>query len=254
MARSRGVFVRYWLPVLAWMAVILFGTSVSPPLGLPMVSGGDKLAHGAAYAVLGLLLLRAFRSVSRWAAPRAVFASLLVGGSYGVLDELHQALLPTRTCSAADLLADLVGLIAAVMLCWAVARRLEKPRREGRAPGTSIVAEEMSNVADVQELTQADFDNEILNSEVPCLVDFWAPWCGPCHMVSPTVEKMGEEYEGRLKVGKVNLDEHFELANRYGIRAIPAVLLFNGGELVDMIIGVQPEGAFREAIDKVLGH
>ena len=254
MARSRGTFVRYWLPVLAWMVVILFGTSVSPPPGLPMLGGGDKLAHGVAYAVLGLLLLRAFRSVSRWAAPRALFASLLVGGSYGVLDELHQALLPTRTCSAADLLADLVGLTAAVMLCWALGGWLAKPRREGRTPDTSIIAEEMSNVADVQELTQASFDGEILSSEIPCLVDFWAPWCGPCHMVSPTVEKMADEYEGKLKVGKLNLDQHPELANRYGIRSIPAVLLFNGGELVDMIIGVQPEGAFREAIDKVLGH
>ncbi len=218
-----------------------------------MVGGRDKLAHGVAYAVLGLLLLRAFRSASRYAAPAAAFASLLVGGTYGVFDELHQALLPTRTCSAADLVADLVGLTAAVMLFWALGGWLAKPRREDGAPGTSIVAEEMSNVADVQELTQADFDSEILSSYVPCLVDFWAPWCGPCHMVSPTVEKMADEYEGKLKVGKLNLDQHPELANRYGIRSIPAVLLFNGGELVDMIIGVQPEGAFREAIDKVLG-
>jgi len=224
-------FVSYWLPVLAWMGVIFFGTSLPRAPQLMEFGGGDKIAHAAGYAVLGLLLLRAFRGSARYPAPLAAFVSLVAGGAYGVLDELHQALLPTRTCSGADMLADLVGLTAAVMLGWAFGAALAL--RQGQAGRVG---------------------NSRLASEVPCLVDFWAPWCGPCHMVVPIIEKMAAEYDGKLKVRRLNVDEAPALATRYNIRSIPALILYKGGEAVDMLIGVQPEANFREAIDEVLGE
>lgn len=245
-------FVRYWLPVLAWMGVIFFGTSLPRAPQLMEFGGGDKVAHGAGYAVLGLLLMRAFRGSARYAAPMAAFASLLLGGLYAVLDELHQALLPTRTCSGADMLADLVGLTAVVMVGWAFSGALAI--RQGRAAraGTSRQMKEMSDVAELKEITQANFDSEILNSDMPCLVDFWAPWCMPCHMVVPIIERMAAEYDGKLKVARLNVDQAPQLATRYSIRSIPALILYKNGEAVDMLIGVQPESNFREAIEKVL--
>jgi thioredoxin 1 len=252
-ARASRGFLRYWVPVLAWMAVIVFGTSLARPPGLATLPESDKLLHAGAYAVLGVLLLRAFLGGSGYAAPLAAFLALVSGVVYGTADELHQALLPTRTCSARDLLADLTGLTAAVMVSWALVARLGKGGRKRGERTSTGAPEELSNVADVKELSEADFNSEVLNSGVPCLVDFWAPWCGPCHMVSPVVEKMAGEYEGKLKVAKVNLDQNPDLATKYGIRAIPAVLLFHEGDVADMIIGVQPEAAFRAAIDRVLG-
>jgi len=252
MGSSRGRFVRYWLPVLVWMAAILLGTSVPSGGHLAVLGGRDKLAHVLVYAVLGLLLLRAFRGAARLATPLAAFASLAVGLAYGSLDELHQAFVPTRTCSAADLLADLVGIAAAVLLGWAASAGPATGRGGRRSLRASTRNREMENMADVKELTQADFDSEVLNSDIPCLVDFWAPWCGPCRMVSPIIDKLSEDYAGRLKVGKVNLDEYPELANRYAIRSIPAVFLFKDGEVAEIIIGVQPENAFREAIERAL--
>lgn len=247
-------FVSYWLPVLAWMAVIFFGTSLPRAPQLMQFGGGDKVAHGAGYAVLGLLLLRAFRGAAGYAVPLAAFASLVVGGVYGVVDELHQGLLPTRTCSGADMLADLVGLTAAVMIGWAFSTALAVRQGRDRGAVTSTQMREMNDVAEVKEITQADFDSEILNSELPCLVDFWAPWCGPCHMVVPIIERLAAEYDGRLKIGRVNVDQAPELATKYGIRSIPALILYKNGEAVDMLIGVQPEGMFREAIEKVLAE
>jgi len=246
-------FVSYWLPVLAWMGVIFFGTSLPRAPQLMEFGGGDKIAHAAGYAVLGLLLLRAFRGSARYPAPLAAFVSLVAGGAYGVLDELHQALLPTRTCSGADMLADLVGLTAAVMLGWAFGAALAlRQGQAGRVGNSRRTKKEISGMADVKEITQAEFDSEILASEVPCLVDFWAPWCGPCHMVVPIIEKMAAEYDGKLKVRRLNVDQAPQLATRYNIRSIPALILYKNGEPVDMLIGVQPENNFREAIDKAL--
>ena len=91
------------------------------------------------------------------------------------------------------------------------------------------------------ELTNENFDAEVLQSELPVLVDFWATWCGPCKMLAPTVAEVATEYAGRVKVGKVNVDNAPELAARYGITSIPALLLFNKGEVVRTSVGFVPK-------------
>ncbi len=93
------------------------------------------------------------------------------------------------------------------------------------------------------------FESEILQSDLPVLVDFWAPWCGPCHMITPTIEKLADAYDGRAKVARLNVDDAPELAGRYGIRSIPALLFFNGGEVVDHLVGVQPEAVLVEKLN-----
>jgi thioredoxin len=93
-----------------------------------------------------------------------------------------------------------------------------------------------------------DFDQEVLKSETPVLVDFWAEWCGPCHAVSPILEKIASEREGELKLVKVNIDEEQELAMRYGVQSIPTMILFKGGEPAAAAIGAQPKGALERAL------
>ncbi len=90
-------------------------------------------------------------------------------------------------------------------------------------------------------LTDENFETEILNSELPCLVDFWAPWCGPCRMVGPIVEEIAKEYQGKLKVGKLNVDEAPKTASQYGVMSIPTLSIFKGGERVDTVVGVRPK-------------
>jgi thioredoxin 1 len=102
------------------------------------------------------------------------------------------------------------------------------------------------------ELQDAGFDQEVLKSTTPYLVDFWAPWCGPCRMIAPIVEELGTEYEGRLKVGKVNVDDNQEIAARYGISSIPTVMLFKDGQLKERITGAVPKNVLKQAIDKHL--
>ena len=94
----------------------------------------------------------------------------------------------------------------------------------------------------------SDFDQEVLGSETPVLVDFWAEWCGPCHAVSPILEKIASEHEGELKLVKVNIDEEQELAMRYGVQSIPTMILFKGGEPAAAAIGAQPKGALERAL------
>ena len=104
----------------------------------------------------------------------------------------------------------------------------------------------------VLEVTDADFEQEILQSPLPALVDFWAAWCGPCRMIGPIVEEIAEEYKGRAKVAKMNVDDNVNTPARYGVRGIPALLLFENGELVDQIIGAVPKGQVVSLLEKVL--
>jgi thioredoxin 1 len=101
------------------------------------------------------------------------------------------------------------------------------------------------------EGTDTNFEQEVLKSDIPVLVDFWAPWCGPCRMVSPLVDELAEELTGKLKVVKVNTDENQEIAVKYGIRSIPTLGIFKNGEIVDGVIGAVPKQTIKE---KLLPH
>ena len=90
-------------------------------------------------------------------------------------------------------------------------------------------------------LTKDNFEQEVLKSDIPVLVDFWAVWCGPCQMLAPTIEELAKEYEGKVKVGKVNVDEEPELARQYGIMSIPTLIYFKDGQIAKQTMGVQPK-------------
>ena len=102
----------------------------------------------------------------------------------------------------------------------------------------------------VLTLTAASFEQEVLKSTVPVLVDFWAEWCGPCKMIGPIVDELASEYEGRAKVGKVNIDGHQGLAVEYGIRAIPTLLIFKEGQVVEQITGLKSKRDLKASLDK----
>lgn len=102
------------------------------------------------------------------------------------------------------------------------------------------------------EITDATFEETVLKSEKPVVVDFWAAWCGPCRMVGPIIDQISEEYDGKAVVGKVDVDANQEFAAKYGVRNIPTVLIFDKGELVGRQVGVAPKNVYAEAIDKLL--
>jgi thioredoxin 1 len=99
------------------------------------------------------------------------------------------------------------------------------------------------------ELTDANFEELVLNSDKPVLVDFWAEWCGPCRMVGPIVEELAGEYEGRAVIGKVNVDHNRDVSMKFGIRNIPTLLVFKGGEVVDKQVGVAPKNVLAQKLE-----
>jgi thioredoxin 1 len=101
------------------------------------------------------------------------------------------------------------------------------------------------------EITDANFQSEVLNSDRPVLIDFWAVWCGPCKMIAPVVEEIAKEYEGKLKVGKMDVDVNQDTPMRFGIRSIPTLMVFKGGKVVEQIIGALPK---RAVLDKITPH
>ena len=102
------------------------------------------------------------------------------------------------------------------------------------------------------EITESNFEAEVLKSDRPVLIDFWADWCRPCHMLAPTIEKLAVDRGGQATIGKLNVDESPEIAGRFGIRSIPTVLLFKQGQVVESLIGVQPAQAYDEALERHL--
>ncbi len=102
------------------------------------------------------------------------------------------------------------------------------------------------------EFTDANFEAEVLKSELPVLVDFWAPWCGPCRMIAPSVEALATEYAGKAKVGKLNTDENEDVSAKYGIRSIPTLLVFKNGEVVNQLVGALPKDKIAEQLNRAL--
>ena len=103
-------------------------------------------------------------------------------------------------------------------------------------------------------ITASNFAHEVLQATGPVLVDFWAPWCGPCRIVGPAVEDIATQYAGQLKVGKLNVDDHPAVAQRYGITGIPALLFFHAGKVVDTVVGAVPKRVLQQHVESVVSH
>ena len=109
-----------------------------------------------------------------------------------------------------------------------------------------------SENVNVQEFTDQNFDSEVIKSDQPVLVDFWAEWCMPCRMLAPTIEKLADQYAGRVKVGKLDTDSNRDTSMKYGISAIPTVILFKNGQVAQKFVGLRQERDFKEAIDATM--
>ena len=121
-----------------------------------------------------------------------------------------------------------------------------KPRQTTTAGGSAAGGK------NIVTLTEKNFASDVLASTTPVLVDFWAPWCGPCRMIAPTLEELAGEYNGRVRIGKVNVDDETNLAQKYGIQAIPALLMFKDGKVADQVVGVRSKKELKEKLDKLL--
>ena len=107
-------------------------------------------------------------------------------------------------------------------------------------------------MGDILEVSDDNFESEIINSETPSMVDFWAEWCGPCKKVGPVVEELAAEYEGKIKIAKMDVDSNRQTPAKFGIRNIPTLILFKGGEVVNTIVGAQPKTSIEEELKKLL--
>jgi len=106
---------------------------------------------------------------------------------------------------------------------------------------------------DIAHIGDDSFDQEVISAPLPVLVDFWAPWCGPCRSIAPVLEEIAQEYDGKLKVVKINVDENPNVPSRYGVRGIPNLMIFKGGNLAGQIVGAAPKNKLVNEIDKAIG-
>ena len=106
----------------------------------------------------------------------------------------------------------------------------------------------------VKEITSMNFNAEVLKSDTPVLVDFWAEWCGPCRAIGPVVDEIANDYNGKVSVGKLNVDNENQLAMEYGVRSIPALLIFNNGTVVNQIVGAVPKNRITDILDTVISN
>src|SRR5437667_1234176 len=118
-------------------------------------------------------------------------------------------------------------------------------------PKRSTSLQENRTMKPIIEVTETNFDSEVLQSPRPVVVDFWAEWCGPCKMIAPVLDELASEYDGKVRIGKVNIDEHQELAAEYGVRAIPTLLLFSQGQVADQIVGLRSKRDLKASFDRV---
>lgn len=104
----------------------------------------------------------------------------------------------------------------------------------------------------IVELSDSVFESEVINSDIPVLVDFWAPWCGPCKALAPVIDEISRDFDGQVKVGKVNVDENPEISMKFGIRSIPTLIVFKNGDVLEQVIGAVPKSEIEKAIQKAL--